>query len=232
MRRHYRHLLFDLDRTLWHFDLNSAETLKEIVVKFDLEKRHQFNPSIFIETYSAINAVMWRAYGFGELSKEELRTQRFEVTFERMGIKDKALTKQVGEYYVEHCPKKKGLLPYAAEVLKELHQRYELHILTNGFIESQRHKLKAAGIGQLFRSLITSSDSGYKKPAPGMFYWALQQLSAKTDEVVMIGDDLLVDIQGAANMGIDQVYFNPEKRAHDQSVTYEITCLSELVELL
>jgi putative hydrolase of the HAD superfamily len=48
----------------------------------------------------------------------------------------------------------------------------------------------------------------------------------------MIGDSLEADILGAKNAGIDQVFFNPEKKRHNQRVTYEISCLSELMEIL
>ena len=48
----------------------------------------------------------------------------------------------------------------------------------------------------------------------------------------MIGDDLPVDILGAKAMGMHQVYFNPEKTAHQESIDFEISCLSQLQGLL
>jgi putative hydrolase of the HAD superfamily len=48
----------------------------------------------------------------------------------------------------------------------------------------------------------------------------------------MIGDNLEADIIGAQNAGIDQVFFNPEKRPHPLKVTFEISCLSELRQIL
>ena len=48
----------------------------------------------------------------------------------------------------------------------------------------------------------------------------------------MIGDDLPVDILGAKAIGMKQVYFNPHQEAHQEELTHEITCLSELMTLL
>ena len=48
----------------------------------------------------------------------------------------------------------------------------------------------------------------------------------------MIGDNLECDVLGAYNAGIDQVYFNPDRRRHFTSTTYEISCLSELKAFL
>jgi putative hydrolase of the HAD superfamily len=118
------------------------------------------------------------------------------------------------------------------EVLEQLKQRYELHIITNGFDESQSTKLAASGIRHFFGHVITSSQSGFKKPAPAMFQWALEQVGAQADEALMIGDDLLVDVKGASDVGMDQVYFNPTKKTHNAEVTYEVSCLSQLPEIL
>jgi putative hydrolase of the HAD superfamily len=47
----------------------------------------------------------------------------------------------------------------------------------------------------------------------------------------MVGDDLEVDIIGARNAGIDQVYFNPEGMPHGEEVSYEISSLAELKDI-
>ena len=48
----------------------------------------------------------------------------------------------------------------------------------------------------------------------------------------MIGDDFPVDVLGAEQIGMQVVYFNPNKLAHKHSVVHEIFCLSELMALL
>ena len=48
----------------------------------------------------------------------------------------------------------------------------------------------------------------------------------------MIGDDLLVDIVGARNVGIHQIYFNPNNKNHSEKIDYEISSLDEIKEIL
>jgi len=48
----------------------------------------------------------------------------------------------------------------------------------------------------------------------------------------MIGDNLLTDMAGARNAEVDHVFFNPNKVKHEEAVTYEISSLEELRDIL
>ena len=48
----------------------------------------------------------------------------------------------------------------------------------------------------------------------------------------MVGDDFPVDILGAKKIGMDQVFFNPNKKKVEGRPTFEINCLSEFLDLL
>ncbi len=48
----------------------------------------------------------------------------------------------------------------------------------------------------------------------------------------MVGDDLEVDIVGAKKFGIDQIYFNPQKKPHQTKVTFEVRALNEITKIL
>jgi putative hydrolase of the HAD superfamily len=71
-----------------------------------------------------------------------------------------------------------------------------------------------------------------KKPNPKIFKYALQQANANVKESIMIGDDLEVDVLGAEQIGIQGVFFNPNKTKHNRDIVHEIFCLSELKALL
>ena len=60
----------------------------------------------------------------------------------------------------------------------------------------------------------------------------LKQAGAIPDESIMIGDDLSVDVLGARKAGIKSVFFNPMRIKHNEDIVYEISCLSELMNLL
>ena len=72
----YRHIFFDLDHTLWDFDLNAKEALLEL---YELLQLHQegitdFTP--FYERYLYHNQVLWDRYHHGFISGEELKWKR------------------------------------------------------------------------------------------------------------------------------------------------------------
>ena len=56
--------------------------------------------------------------------------------------------------------------------------------------------------------------------------------AAKKEESIYVGDNLVVDILGSQNVGIDGLYFNPEKKEHNENVAFEISCLSHIMEIL
>jgi len=48
----------------------------------------------------------------------------------------------------------------------------------------------------------------------------------------MIGDDLEIDVKGAQQAGIDQVFFNIDEIQTSEKVTFEIKSLKELMNIL
>ena len=134
--------------------------------------------------------------------------------------------------YVALSPTKKNLVPNARAVLDYLKGKYRLLIVTNGFEDIQATKLASSGIDNYFDGVVTSEMAGHKKPARGIFDFALAMGNYRAHEVIMVGDNLNTDIKGAHNASIDSVYFNPRKKAHGAEVKHEISDLIELKSIL
>jgi putative hydrolase of the HAD superfamily len=112
-------------------------------------------------------------------------------------------------------------------------KKYELHLITNGFEEIQQKKINYSGIANYFDVMISSEKAMSPKPNAAIFEYAMKVTNASKEKSLMIGDHFDVDVMGAKNAGMDQVYFNPNKRDdNDGSATYEVACLSELFEIL
>ena len=103
---------------------------------------------------------------------------------------------------------------------------------TFGLVPVVPQKLKNCGLDRYFSSMTTSETIGHNKPRPDIFHHALSSVHARKKSSLMIGDDLEVDIAGARNYGIDQVFFNRDEIQHTDPVTYEIKSLLELKEIL
>ncbi|MGE0089364.1 MAG: YjjG family noncanonical pyrimidine nucleotidase [Bacteroidales bacterium] len=227
----YKHIYFDLDRTLWDFDSNAKETFLEIYENRNLDSIFG-SFEAFYSTYNKYNDILWKKYREGNIEKSVLRWKRFALTLEEFGVTNNHLAELIGDDYVNISPTKKQLLPYVHETLSYLKNNYKLYIITNGFSEIQADKLKNCNLDQYFAGLITSEDAGAQKPSPIIFEHALRIANAQNNECLMIGDDLETDILGAKNTGIDQVFLNTDQTKHSENITYEINSLLELCELL
>ncbi|MFH0896366.1 MAG: YjjG family noncanonical pyrimidine nucleotidase, partial [Bacteroidota bacterium] len=219
-------------RTLWDFERNSMETFRELFKKHNLQTKGVPSLEEFLNTYRPLNLELWEEYKKEKITKDFLKYRRFEVTLNEFGIDDLSLAKAMGEDYVALSPMQNHLIPGSVEIIEYLFDRYSLHIITNGFEEVQNEKMIRKGLGKYFKTTIVSEEAGSKKPEPGIFQYALNKAQAKAFESLMIGDDAEVDIRGALNAGIDQVYFNPDKLDCPFRPTYTVNHLLELKDFL
>ena len=228
----YTHIFFDLDGTLWDFETNSHETLLELCNTYNLNKKGISDYEKFIKTYKIHNAKLWDLYNVDKISQQDLRRERFQRSLADFEIHDFKLSQTLGEDYIKVCPRKNRLFPYTFEVLDYLKEKYTLHIITNGFDKTQHIKLEHSNLMPYFNQIVTSQKTGMKKPNPLIFSNALELANAEIAESIYIGDNLVVDILACQSFGIDGMYFNPKKKRHNEDVKFEISCLSQIMEIL
>ncbi len=224
----YKHIFFDLDNTIWDFEHNSKEALTELYHKYKLQELGVNGVDHFIAKYKERNEMMWEQYRLGKIDKPTLRDKRFSLTFWDMGLDETLAPPELADDYIYISPRKTFLFPHAHEMLSYLQAKYSLHIITNGFEEAQVIKMQESKLNIYFEEVIISEHAGFRKPDNRIFDYAMQKTGALTSDSIMIGDGLEVDILGARNVGWDTVYFNPEKKEHQEEVTYEISSLIEL----
>lgn len=231
----YKHIIWDLDHTLWDFNINSAECIREILEEQGLLAFPVRSADQFIKDYKKINNECWAEYRKGKMDKETLRFVRFQRALEKHGVSQRdsyEAAVRFGDTYVANCPKKTALIPGTLEVLNHLKAKgLNQVILTNGFLESQETKMVESGLRPYFTREFVSEVIGHKKPSPKVFRAVLEELNAEADECIMIGDSLESDIKGARNAKMDSIHFQPEGVKHDLA-TYNISDLTEIKEIL
>nr|WP_294791819.1 YjjG family noncanonical pyrimidine nucleotidase [uncultured Mucilaginibacter sp.] len=230
--KQYKHIYFDLDHTIWDFDKNAEETLHELYLLHKLADIGLNSADIFIETYTANNHRLWREYHLGTITKEQLRQARFNQTFLDLGVHPDVIPMGFEDAYVQLCPTKTNLFPHAHETLSYLQGKYTLHLISNGFKESQDIKIGNTGIGKYFQHIVVSELVGVNKPDRAIFQHALDIAGAQKHESIMIGDSLEADVYGALNFGMDAIYFNPFNAEKPEDVPVQINHLRELTVLL
>ncbi len=228
-----KYLFFDIDHTLWDFETNSISTLNDLYNEAGLSEKgiHSFDD--FNEVYHTINDKLWESFRNGLINREDLRWKRMWQTLLHYNIYNVPLAKEMSERYLEILPTKNMVFPFATDILQYCKNKsYELHLITNGFELTQVQKLKNSNLDIYFDKMITSEKAMSMKPHAGIFEYAFARTGAENHNSMMIGDALDVDILGAMNMGMAQIFFNPKKISHNEKPTYEINCLSEIKTIL
>jgi len=225
----YKHLFFDLDHTLWDFEANSRQTLSELYVKLNLQEKGVHDFDLFHRKYLVHNEKLWARYRKGFIKTDELRWKRMWLTLLDFKIGDEKLAREMGMIFLDLLPTRNLLFPHTREILSYLkNKNYQLHLITNGFEKTQHSKLKNAGLENFFVEVITSEGSNTLKPNKEIFEFALQKTNAKLEESIMLGDDLEVDIAGARNAGMDQVFVNHLHKIPAIKPTFMVHSLLEL----
>lgn len=225
----YRHLFFDLDHTLWDFEANARQTLHEIYHSLELETIGIADFDNFHNSYILHNEKLWERYRNGFIKVDELRWKRMWHTLLDFKIGDEKLARQMGELFLDKLPTRRLLFPHTVEILNYLTNKgYRLHLITNGFEKTQHIKLKNSGIDGYFAEVITSEGSNSLKPHKEIFEYAFEKARALPEQSIMIGDSIEVDIQGAINAGIDQVFVNHLGATPAIRPTYMVRSLKEL----
>jgi putative hydrolase of the HAD superfamily len=217
-------IFFDLDHTLWDFEKNSALAFERVID----EMKMPFSVADFLSHYVVINEEYWHKYSLNLISHDELRVGRIRDTFQY--LKYKGNTEeilQIGESYLKYLPDYNYLFDDALELLDYLQDKYRLHIITNVFDEVQRQKLINSGISHYFITVTNSELAGVKKPDAGIFTYALNRAKVSVGNSVMIGDNLLADIKGAQNVGMDVIYYNE----HNKNITSDLVQVNKLIDI-
>jgi putative hydrolase of the HAD superfamily len=227
----YKHIFFDLDDTLWDSRRNSGEAIREIFSQHRLDAVFGLETEVFVDSFHEVNYKLWDEYSDGKITQEELRQTRFPLVFNALGLQDTQVCASLQESYMHLAPRKPHLMPHALELLDYLKDHYTLHIITNGFDDVQLIKLRSGGIDGYFNEVVTSLRAGCQKPNRKIFEFARRSVSAQLADCLMVGDNLRADIAGAANAGMDHVFYNPDRVAHQSNPTYEIHSLREMMDI-
>jgi putative hydrolase of the HAD superfamily len=97
-------------------------------------------------------------------------------------------------------------------------------------------RLAETGLVDFFDYIITYEDSKFKKPHKKPFQLMLRKLKLKPGEILMVGDSLDKDIQGAKSLGIKTCYSKygevSKKITKNIKPDFTIKAIEELLEIV
>lgn len=227
--RRFDYVLLDADNTLFDFDRAEHEALKRAMT----ERGYDFTPENEA-LYLSINRALWAAFDRGEAEQSWLVVERFRRLTARLGgSHDPA---RFNTDYLTYLGQASFLLPGALELCRDLAGAgCVLAIATNGLARVQHPRMDSCPIAPYISHLFISEELGAPKPQPAFFAPALERLGV-TDKsrCVMVGDNLLSDVQGGLNAGLTAVWYNPRRSPNPTDIrpTFTVETYQELKDLI
>lgn len=236
----YSKLIFDLDDTLIDNKENVKyafqNMMKELGKKYsqkEFERFYQLDNQFWEDRQRKKIVIPEKYSGSLEECKNWLRARRFEIYFGESITHEQA--GKINERYIEYLKEHVVMIEYAKEVIEELSIKYEIIVATNGPIIPMEAKLEKIGIRQSVSVLFSAEEIGYMKPDEKFFEGIMNKAGdLEKENYLVIGDSLLCDIQGANQIGIDSIWFNPKQETLTQGYvpTKTIYSLRELLKTL
>lgn len=225
---YYHCILLDVDNTLLDFSTSEHKALLETLEQFGLPRSAEIEAR-----YRAINTQLWAALERGEIKKDKLFTERFARFLRAIGAQGDPAA--INRCYLDHLARHADAVPGVREVLSELSEVATLAAASNGAERVQVGRLEASGVRPYLDEVFISEKMGATKPSRRFFDLALRTLGIENRaKVLMVGDSLKADIQGAAQAGIASCWYNPEglENTTDIRPTYTISALEELYDIV
>ena len=204
-----KRLIFDVDGTLI-VGVNFIESVKNALSKYNLNNDENLNKFLdgiktYEKEYNSYNKTDYLKH-FNNYFNNHLDDKFIDIFFNEL----------------KNCvPENNAKLQKS---ISDLAEKYELVILTNYFSESQLNRLNTMKIGKFF-SKVYGED--LIKPNKDAYINACGGLQSR--ECIMIGDDKVLDIEGAAKYGLNTILVNSKKYSNLDNII-SVNSVEEITE--
>ena len=231
-----RCIFMDIDNTILDFDAFVEYAMREGFREFGLPAFREDMLPVFHET----NTVLWNAIEQGTGTLDDVRANRWNLIFAKLGFK--ADGPAFEEYFRQTLHETTIPVPGAPQLIRYLSGRYVLCAASNGPYEQQVYRMRKAGLSDYFLKLFISEEIGASKPSAAFFDRCISQLNEDAqfskqplhpEEILMLGDSLTADIDGAVGYGLKTCYYDRSAEGtKGRHVDYYVTDLRELTQIL
>tara|TARA_A100001037_G_scaffold218647_1_gene196546 strand:+ start:3741 stop:4457 length:717 start_codon:yes stop_codon:yes gene_type:complete len=197
-------ITFDLDNTLWDVDHvigNAERQMRAWLAERVPEYNDQFGPDALM----ALRAQVMEENPALATDLSKLRKELLFRAIRHCGYADNQARQHAAGAFAQFYEARHQVEFFegALELLEALCSRYVLGALTNGNADFAKLRL-----ARYFSFGYSSATVGAAKPAPQMFQAALKHANANPEQSVHVGDHLVDDVQGAAEVGMHTVWVN------------------------
>ena len=202
MKKILKAILFDLDDTLYlerDFVKSGFKTVATLIQNDNgIDKEVVYNR-------------FWSIFNSGE------RKNIFDTYINEFGEINYTINELVN-IYRSHVPKI-NLLPGINEYLLSLSRVYKLGLVTDGQIQTQKNKINALGLNNIFDQTLITEELGRKfwKPSTVPFSKICDKLGVIPIEAIYIADNPKKDFKGPNQLGMDSIRLRLKDGEHYRS---------------
>ena len=200
-------VLFDLDDTLWPIAPGILEA-EQILFAWLREHAPRVAQQFTIETLRQARLELLARRPEFQLDLGALRRAGLIAAFEQAGEDAGKVELAMTEFFAA----RNAVIPYDDVLpgLLRLRGRVRIGSVTNGNAD-----LQTIGLARHFDASVAAPGFGVAKPDPRIFLEACRLLGVAPQEAVYVGDDLLLDVQGAQRAGLRAVWMNRVGKIND-----------------
>lgn len=222
-----RAICFDLDNTLWD--------VWPVIMRAE-QKMYDFLAQRYPRVVASMTLQMMRTareqtaaahpqmrHDFTFLRKQTLREHAREFGYAEAMVEEAfgafIQARNEVELYADVLP-----------ALEQLHKRYRLFTASNGNADLAR-----IGIAHFFERTIAARHVGALKPDPAIFRKVIEDTDLQAHDVVYVGDDPQLDVEGARGAGMHAIWVDRQGSEWPPQIApaaHTVRSLTELVELL
>lgn len=221
-------IFWDIDNTLIDFVASSREAFFELCNNHHLKVKEAH-----FDRWYEFKEKFWRKQEQGLMTIDEIVAHQFDQLQEETGYSGNllAFSLEFQDLLFHHAVP----VEHAIETLQWCQEQgFRQFAASNGYIAQQTSRLSKAGMLHYFDDLFISDYLGVTKPNFLFFEKSLQRATVNADNVLMIGDNLITDVQGAQMAKIHTCWYNPELKENETDVhpDVEIKDISEVITFL
>lgn len=202
-------VLLDIDNTVYSYD--ECHRIGMLAVKNKINEIRKITDDEFSHLYKIARRRV--NIDLNTQAASHSRIIYFQKLIESfLGKTDMKFTLELEEVYWSTFLDEMKLLDNVYEFLKECQKKsIRICVITDLTVAIQIRKILKLRIDDFIEFLVTSEEAGVEKPHPYIFKLCLEKLNMKSNEVIVIGDNLKKDIIGAELLGMNYIHVGVEQ---------------------